>query len=339
MAGLEGVALFRLWRKAVELRKLAMERQTLREAIDDFKAIMNEQKRQADTEKFLNEVLRGTPAEQPAARAGEPKKPAKPQEKKVAEPRERLKPSSPQAPAGIKKVTSEKAADLGYRDAEHVRAVVTDRLSRLKIGMDPASLPKEYLDMLAVLKAGTSLPEKEILKHIDAIMGALRNPKLYGHVMADAYEIALANNLTIEEGIILLARKEGLTIKAVPRQEGILQGGSFFGDYAKQPVSIHDIPFKGDINTKIAGGYHGSVTHIVQDLVINRARVGRTSYAFRKTLGAADREITIVNLAGEQEVLTVGDYVWRSTYDLFERGHLPMPEMSGAVLKQFLKVH
>ena len=60
-----------VWRKAVELRKLAIERQTLTEAIDDFKVIMNEQKRQADTEKFLNEVLRGTPAEQPAARAGD----------------------------------------------------------------------------------------------------------------------------------------------------------------------------------------------------------------------------------------------------------------------------
>ena len=51
--------------------------------------------------------------------------------------------------------------------------------------------------------------------------------------------------------------------------------------------------------------------HIVQDLVINRAHVGRTSYAFRKTLGAADREITIVNLEGKKELVKVGDYVWR----------------------------
>jgi hypothetical protein len=332
MAGLEGVALFRLWRKAVEIRKLAMERQSLREAIDDFKAIMNEQKRQADTDRFLNEVLRDTPAGRP-----EPK-PAKPQEKKAEAPREPLKSSPPKAPADIKKVTSEKAADLGYRDAEHVRAVVTDRLSRLKIGMDPKSLPKQYLDMLAVfkLKVGS---EKAILEHIDAIMGALRNPKLYGDVMADAYQIALKNNLTIEEGIMILARKEGLTIKAVPRQEGILEGGSFFENYVKQPVSIHDLPFKGGPNAPMPKGYHGSVTHIVQDLVINRAKLDKTSYAFRKLLGKATRKITIVNPAGKPEVVTVGDYVWRSTYDLFERGHLPMPEMSGAVLKQFLKVH
>ena len=333
MAGLEGVALFRLWRKAVEIRKLAMERQSLSDAIGEFKAIMNEQKQQANTDKFLDEVLRDTPAGRP-----EPK-PAKPQERKAEAPRERLKSSPPKAPADIKKVTSEKAADLGYRDAEHVRAVVTDRLSRLKIGMDPKNLPKDYLDMLAVLKAGTSLPEKEILKHIDAIMEALRNPKLYGDVMADAYQIALANNLTIEEGIMILARKEGLTIKAVPRQEGVLGGGSFFEEYASKGVSIHDLPFKGAPNAPMSGGYHGSVTHIVQDLVINRARVGRTSYAFRKTLGAADRKITIVNLERKPEVITIGDYVWRSTYDLFARGHLPMPEMSGAVLKQFLKVH
>jgi hypothetical protein len=47
----------------------------------------------------------------------------------------------------------------------------------------------------------------------------------------------------------------------------------------------------------------------------------------------------IVNPQRKPEVITVGDYVWRSTYDLYARGHLPMPEMSGAVLKQFLKVH
>ena len=35
-----------------KLRKLAIERQALTEAIDDFKVIMNEQKRQADTEKL-----------------------------------------------------------------------------------------------------------------------------------------------------------------------------------------------------------------------------------------------------------------------------------------------
>jgi hypothetical protein len=242
------------------------------------------------------------------------------------------------AAAGIKKTTSEKAVDLGYRDAAHVRDVVTDRLSRLKTGMNRANLPREYLVLLEVLKAGSSLSEKEILKHIDGIMGALRNPKLYGDVVADAYEIARANGLTLEEGLMRLARDEGLTIKAVPRQEGILQGDTFFDDFVTQPVSIHDLPFKGAPNAPMSGGYHGSVMHIVQDLVVNRANLGRTSYAFRKTLGAADRRITITNLGGELELVRVGDYVWRNTYDLYVRGHLPMPEMGGAVLKQFLKL-
>jgi hypothetical protein len=334
-AGLEGFALFRLWRKGVELRKLAIERQSMTEAINDFKALMNEQRRQADTEKFLEEVLRGTPADRSGARGTSPRDV---QEKKPATPHEPPKPIPPRAPAGIKQTTSEKAVDLGYRDAAHVRAVVTDRLSRLKTGMARANLPKEYLELLEVLKAGSSLSEKEILKHIDAVMGALRNPKLYGDVMADAYEIARANGLTIEEGLMHLARKEGLKIKAVPRQEGILEGDAFFDDFVTQPVSIHDLPFKGVPNAPMPKGYHGSVMHIVQDLVINRAKIGRTSYAFRKTLGAADRRITITNLAGEQEIVRVGDYVWRNTYDLYVFGHLPMPEMGGAVLKQFLKV-
>jgi hypothetical protein len=286
--------------------------------------------------KSSTQIPRSTPPPPPTP---EPK-PAKPQEKIAAQPPEKFRPSPPQAPAGIKKVTSEKAADLGYRDAEHVRTVVTDELSRLKIGMDPASLPKQYLDMLEVLKRGTSLPEKEIVKHVDPIMGALRYPKLYGDVMADTYQIALANNLTIEDGLMILARKEGLTIKAVEQKAGILEGGKFFGEYASQAVSIHDLPFKGVPNAPVPPeGYHGSVTHIVQDLVINRARVARTSYGFRQLLAKADRKIAIVNPAnGLPEVVTVGDYVWRSTYDLFASGHLPMPEMSGAVLKEFLKV-
>ena len=130
------------------------------------------------------------------------------------------------------------------------------------------------LDVVATLKAGTALPEKELLKHIDAIVGALRNPELYGDVMADVYQIARTNNLTIEGGLLHLARKEGLTIKAIPNQKGILEGGTFFDDYVKQRVSIHDLPFKADPNAPLPVEYHGSVIHIVQDIVVNRARVG-----------------------------------------------------------------
>ena len=79
--------------------------------------------------------------------------------------------------------------------------------------------------------------------------------------------------------------------------------------------------------------------HIVQDLVINRARVDRTSYAFRKTLGAADRKITIADLEGEPEIVTVGDYVLAQCLrSLCARPPLD-DEMSGAALEQFLKVH
>jgi len=231
----------------------------------------------------------------------------------------------------------ERAADLGFRDAQHVRAVVIDALSQLKTGMDPKNLPPEYQRVLATLNAGSAVAEKEILNRFAATLGALRNPVLYGDVLADAYQIAIANHLSLEEGLLYLARKEGLTIKEVPTQEGILEGGSFFDDYVKQPVSIHDLPFKhGKVSP--TGNYHGSVIHIVQDLVVNRARLKWTSYDFREFLGQADRKITITNLQGDPEEVTVGDYVWRNTYDLFVRGHMPTPEMIGRVLLQLLKL-
>ena len=68
-------------------------------------------------------------------------------------------------------------------------------------------------------------------------------------------------------------------------------------------------------------------------------KYGRVSSSLLKCQRAHRRTGEIVNPQRKPEVITVGDYVWRSTYDLYARGHLPMPEMSGAVLKQFLKVH
>ena len=91
-AGLEGFALFRLWRKAVELRKLALERQTLREAIDEFRAIMNEHRRQADTDRFSMRCSRARPrpggGKPPASRRrrqGEPCRTRSPRAARTAE--------------------------------------------------------------------------------------------------------------------------------------------------------------------------------------------------------------------------------------------------------------
>ena len=63
------------------------------------------------------------------------------------------------------------------------------------------------------------------------------------------------------------------------------------------------------------------------------------SHAFRQTLlGQAEGKKLITDLDGKRILASIGDFVWRNTYDLYKLGHLPLPEMSGSVLRKFLKV-
>jgi hypothetical protein len=88
-AGLEGLALFRLWRKAVELRKLAIERQTMAEALDQFRELIRRDPRLSES--LVDDVLRGTgsdlkasskpPANEPLGAPGA-KRPPTPQGRK-----------------------------------------------------------------------------------------------------------------------------------------------------------------------------------------------------------------------------------------------------------------
>jgi hypothetical protein len=80
-AGLEGFALFRLWRKGVELRKLAIKgkSKSLTEATDEFRALMNEERQSANlTNRLINELKKGTPADEAAKAAGKPPPPKPP---------------------------------------------------------------------------------------------------------------------------------------------------------------------------------------------------------------------------------------------------------------------
>ena len=90
------------------------------------------------------------------------------------------------------------------------------------------------------------------------------------------------------------------------------------------------------------------MTHIVQDLVVDRAlrlaKMNMTSSQFRSLLGAAEgtfvpgmRAPIVPSLRGTS--MTTGDYVWQMTYDLYEPGHLPKPEFVGRKLQALLSVN
>jgi hypothetical protein len=329
MAGLEGVALFRLWRKAVEIRKLAMERQSLREAIDDFKAIMNEQKRQPDTDKFLDEVLRDTPAEPKPPTTKVPKKP-------------------PVKPPPLKSIHL-------YRTREAVVEAVEKKLTAAG-----AQRPPGWERVIEALRANPGPNNAEILKTIDKVMGALQNPKLYGEVLGDAWQ--MVKNLKaadINDALEKMVLASGVKVHRVKR---VKLGGEFFKEHVSRNESW--------IDEALAAEGHGEMTHLLQDLVVDKVLGAGGSAKFRSQLLAnAEGKITRYVKRGRGDTLTnspftqlpggqplpnvtfmdvknkgkvvfsetemkTGDYVWRFTYDLFyegdealkQYGRLPQPE-------------
>ena len=379
-AGLEGFALFRLWRKAVELRKLAMERQTLSEAIDDFKVIMNEQKLQAQTDKFLNEVLKGTPAEEAAKAAGKPpttepsKSPAKPGrtppatqpkspppgEKPPAgekpSPTQGEKPSPTQAeksPASkgkkgpTPKVSRAKPPPVRaihvYRSREAVVEAVEKRLAAAGLQRPPG-----WERVLEALKANPGHYNNQILANIGTVMDALQNPKLYAEVLGDAWQ--MVKNLKaadINDALEKMVLASGVKVHRVRK---VKLGGEFF----KQHVSKNE----SWIDEALAAEDHGQMTHLLQDLVVDRVLGAGGSARFRSELlknaeGTIKRYVqrrkgdTLTNsrftqlpsgqplpnevfmdvydkvtgkLIYTETEMKLGDYVWRFTYDLFYKG-------------------
>ena len=328
MAGLEGVALFRLWRKAVELRKLAMERQSLREAIDEFKAIMNEQKRQADTDKFLDQVLRDTPAEKPPKTEGSvPKK-------------------LPAKPPPLKSIHL-------YRTREDVVKAVEKKLTAAG-----AQRPPGWERVIEALRANPGPNNAEILKTIEQVMGALQNPKLYAEVLGDAWQ--MVKNLKaadINDALKKMVLASGVKVHKITR---VKLGGEFFKGHVSKNESW--------IDEALAAEGHGEMTHLLQDLVVDKVLGAGGSVKFRSQLLAnAEGKITRYVKRGRGETLSpftqlpsgqplpntmfmdvkdkgklvysetemkTGDYVWRFTYDLFyegeaalkQYGRLPQPE-------------
>jgi hypothetical protein len=344
-AGLEGFALFRLWRKAVELRKLAIERQSLREAIDDFKAIMNEQKRQADTEKFLNEVLRGTPAEQSVASAGgkpptteSSKSPAKPGRRPPAtqpkspppgekppagekpSPTQGEKPSPTQAeksPASkgekgpTPKVSRAEPPPVGaihvYRSREAIVEAVETRLAAAGLQRPPG-----WERVLEALKANPGHYNNQILASIETVMNALQNPKLYAQVLADAWQMVKGKKaLDINDALEKMVLASGVKVHSVGKVE---LSSVFFKDVVSKNMSWIDAPALAT-----AGEKHGQYTHLLQDLVVDKVLGPGGSARFRSEL-LANAEGTIKRYVQRR----AGDTLTNSRFTQLPSGR-PLP--------------
>ena len=230
---------------------------------------------------------------------------------------------------------------LGYGSRAEVIEDVVKAMTEIQ-----GDMPRGWQLVKDALGANDGKVNREILGLVDKYMGALRDPKHWAEVMADAWEIAgRMPKPDIRKALIQLAKKRGLGApKEVPE---VLKGGRFFDEYASSGMPLIDKAFKGR--------EHGDLSHLIQDLVLDKAFGAGTSGRFRQLLGKAEGKVgvweqaaksntvkltrfgehsrskaNITFLEGETEMRT-GDYVWRWTYDLLydkeALRRLPQPEI------------
>ena len=229
--------------------------------------------------------------------------------------------------------------DYTYRSKEEVAAAIVKKLSVLRHGMALRDLPREWGMLLKALNAHHGQVNQEILELLPIVMGGLRDIALFAEVLADAWERARDADTDINTALLAMARETGTPIQTIAAKPPGLSGAQFFVGYASKEAYIDDQANRGNI--------HRSLSHLLQDLVVDRAlkRAGRnlTSPQFRAKLGRVEGvlqrheygTIDLLTWRGDETVMPTGDYVWRFTYDLYLRSddrHMPQPEEIGPIL-------
>ena len=273
---------------------------------------------------------RAATATEPESAAAGSRKPGAPEPEPTAVPPKKRPAPEPYDPRVVPRVPGRfKAADMGFGSEVAVNREVVEELSHLKFGMDPRGMPRDWPLAMKALSNNPGPVNDQIRELLPIVMGGLRDPHLYGEVMAEAYARAVKLDTNVSTGLVHVAAENGLPIKVIRRDAGLLDADKFFGKYASRRIHFVDKALQDDM--------HGSMTHILQDLVVDRAlkAAGKrmSSTEFRALLGEAEGAFK----AGKKaERLRTGDYIWRATYDQVQLGHLPTPESLSPILNKLL---
>jgi hypothetical protein len=203
------------------------------------------------------------------------------------------------------------AGPAGFRSSAEVESAVVDALGKLNTSMEAGQTPPNYDRALAALAAGRTPLHKQLSKLVPIVEKGLRTPELYGRVLADAWDRAVLSGTDINGGLLELARESGFTTRVVKAAKS---NEEFFRENVSKKYLMVD---------KGVGDEHGIYSHLLQDLVADRAlrAAGRSE-------GAADFRAMLGRVKGTAPGFTIslGDLLWRVTYDVEGSGHINEPE-------------
>jgi hypothetical protein len=222
------------------------------------------------------------------------------------------------------------------RAAFQVRQQVADRLralvptSRANLTLDAAMAQDTIVQQLiADLQANSATgTNAQLLKLLPDVYRALHDPEMIASVVADIWlaERTLGLMAPREMGArytqaaVGLSKQTGAEVVTLPRGTGY-QAPEFFAQVASQPKRFLDLSV-----LDVSPG-HGATTHLIQDLVVDRAlaQVGVPAQQFRALLGGA------VGQSGP-----IGRWLWEEVlYDTL-RGDITDPNVLGPALAEAL---
>ncbi len=165
---------------------------------------------------------------------------------------------------------------------------------------------------------------RQVLALLEPLWDGLQNPDLIAEVVADIAERALLPRLQAEaakKGVsaYTLAAKEmseetGARLATIPTDADILPTNVFFKDYVAGGVRFYDLG---------AGEEHGALSHMIQDLVVDRvlARVspGLQADQFRALLAKVTGTKAGYRPPGFKTDVPLGALVWGELYDAFNK--------------------
>jgi hypothetical protein len=179
----------------------------------------------------------------------------------------------------------------------------------------------------------------EIAKRLPEVVKYLNDPALWeefvNDVCVEADRIRAQGAAAFDPGVtsaetqavINLARTAGMKVEVV---HDVLTNNRFFADWGGTDRSFIDLGIVKEIPD------HGAVTHIAQDLVVDRGfrKAGQnyTSRQFRSELGRVDRARSALRL----QSTPAGKQIWEYTYDSGDEGSFANPETLWPWLKKQL---
>ncbi|MGO9973779.1 MAG: hypothetical protein ACLP01_13430 [Solirubrobacteraceae bacterium] len=189
---------------------------------------------------------------------------------------------------------------------------------------DLATMSDSYRKAVEQL-SGIDLADAEaIRKALPAIQKGLRTPRYYAEVLADAAMLHREQGITINEALVELARRTTLGRGAVYVVDKI-PGGYNNEPFFKEVVAKARYFVDNDINSG-----HGHMTHLLQDLAVDRALT---------EAGINDRAPTLrarlARLPGRVGQIAIGDAIWRGTWDNERQEDFGSPEMLKSVLGKY----